>query len=249
MSIPGRDVFLIGPGYIGREVVDCLLESGYRITALVRRESAGKELEKDGIGFVLGSLADADTITQQTAASDIVIHTATADDLDSVNAVISGIDQRARENKHTIYIHTSGCSFLSDDINGEYKSDMVYSDKRPADIDARPESASHRSIDLAIIRARQRLGVKAKLFIMLPPLIYGVTKHQRLSIQITTMARFALKHNYAGYVGKGKSAWGLVHVSDLARGYRTMLDWLVTSPPEAALSHPYFFCENGMEIT
>lgn len=249
MSIPGRKVFLIGPGYIGREVIDCLLESEDHVTALVRRESAGKELEKDGISFVLGSLEDAEIITKQTAASDIVIHTATADDLGSVNAVISGIDQRASENKHTIYIHTSGCSFLSDDINGEYKSDMVYSDKSPEDMDARPDSASHRSIDLAIIRARQRLGVKAKLFIMLPPLIYGVTRHQRLSIQITTMARFALKHKYAGYVGKGKSAWGLVHVADLARGYRTMLDWLVTSPPETALSHPYFFCENGMEIT
>lgn len=249
MSGSGLNVFLIGPGYIGREVIDRLLESEYRVTALVRRESAGKELEKDGISFVLGSLESADIITQQTAASDIVIHTATADDLASVNAVISGIDQRAAKNKHTIYIHTSGCSFLSDDSNGEYKSDMVYSDKRPEDLDARPDSASHRGIDLAIIQARQRLGLKAKLFIMLPPLIYGVTKHQRLSIQITTMARFALKHQYAGHVGKGKSAWGLVHVSDLARGYRTMLDWLVTSPPEAALSHPYFFCENGKEIT
>ena len=47
MSIPGRKVFLIGPGYIGREVIDCLLESEDHVTALVRRESAGKELEKD----------------------------------------------------------------------------------------------------------------------------------------------------------------------------------------------------------
>ena len=73
MSIPGRKVFLIGPGYIGREVIDCLLESEDHVTALVRRESAGKELEKDGISFVLGSLEDAEIITKQTAASDIVI--------------------------------------------------------------------------------------------------------------------------------------------------------------------------------
>lgn len=248
MSGSGRKVFLIGPGYIGREVIDRLLESSYHVTALVRREAAGKELEKDGISFVLGTLEDSVIITQQTAASDIVIHTATADDIDSVNAVIAGIDQRAADDKHTIYIHTSGCSFLSDDCNGEYKSDIVYSDKHPEPMDARPDSASHRGIDLAILRARKRLGVKAKLFIMLPPLIYGVTKYQRLSIQITTMARFALKHGYAGYVGKGKSAWGLVHVTDLARGYRTMLDWLVDSPSETALEHPYFFCENGIEI-
>jgi nucleoside-diphosphate-sugar epimerase len=85
MPDPRKNVFLLGPGYIGREVIDCLLESSYHVTALVRRETAGKELEKDGISFVLGSLEDSDIITQQTAASDIVIHTATADDVDSLS--------------------------------------------------------------------------------------------------------------------------------------------------------------------
>jgi hypothetical protein len=249
MASSGKEVFLIGPGYIGREVVDRLLENGYKVTTLVRRKEAAQELEKDGVKTVMGTIDDANIITEQTNKSDIVIHTATADHIESVEAVIVGIDQRAGNNLHTIYIHTSGCSFLSDDSNGEYKSDMIYSDKKPEDMDARPDSASHRSIDLAIIKARQRLGKNAKMFIMLPPLIYGATQHGRLSIQVITMARFTIKHKYAGYAGKGKSVWGLIHVKDLSYGYMTMLQWLETCSSEVALEHPYFFCESGEEIS
>lgn len=249
MSASGKKVFLVGAGYIGSEVLDRLLENDYKVSALARREAAASELKERGVWPVLGSLEDAVTIEQQVEAHDIVFHTATADDLQSVESIIRGIDRRASQNKHTIYIHTSGTSLLNDDSAGKYKSETIYSDKTPDQIDALPDTASHRLIDLAIIKARQRLGTKAKLFIMLPPLIYGATKHERLSIQIITMARFAMKHKYAGFVGGGQSVWNTVHVSDLSRGYLTVLQWLVTSPPETALEHPYFFCENGQEIS
>ena len=249
MSTSGKEVFLIGPGYIGLEVLDRLLENKYNVTALVRREAAARDLEKMGVKPVMGSLEDSETIQRQTAKSDIVFHTATADDISSVKAVIAGIEERASQDLHTIYIHTSGCTFLCDDSGGEYASDMVYSDTKPEDLDARPDSSSHREIDLAIISARKSLGTKAKLFIMLPPLIYGATHHNRLSIQVITMARFAIANQYAGHVGKGKSLWGLIHVNDLSYGYLTILQWLEQAPPEAALEHPYFFCENGKETS
>lgn len=42
-------VFVVGPGYVGREIIDLLLTEGrYEITALVRREAAAKDLENDG---------------------------------------------------------------------------------------------------------------------------------------------------------------------------------------------------------
>ncbi|TIA60606.1 NAD(P)-binding protein [Aureobasidium pullulans] len=129
------------------------------------------------------------------------------------------------------------------------ESDTIYKDTDPAALDARPDTSSHREIDLAILDARNRLGLKAKLFIMLPPLIYGASTHGKLSIQVMTMARFALKHKYAGYVGGGKGIWGLVHVKDLSYGYATILQWLEASPDEVSLENPYFFCENGEEAT
>ena len=151
-----KDVFLIGPGLIGLEVIHRPLENGYNVNALVRRKPAAEKLENLGVKTVLGTLDDVDVIEQHSAASNIVIHTATADHLPSVEAVIRGIDRRAKEDKQTIFIHTSGCTFLSDDSNGEFKSETVYSDKDPATLDARPETSSHREIDLTIIRARQR---------------------------------------------------------------------------------------------
>jgi nucleoside-diphosphate-sugar epimerase len=249
MSTTAKKVFLIGPGYIGLEVLDRLLEDNYHVTTLVRRQEAADELKQKNVKIVMGTIDDIDLVTRQTAASDIVIHTATADHLPSVEAVIKGIEQRANNGKHTIYIHTSGCSFLSDDSHGAYGSDKIYSDLKPADLDARPDTSSHRGIDLAILDARKRIGAKAKLFIMLPPLIYGASSHGKLSIQVITMARFAIKHKYAGYVGGGKGIWGLIHVNDLSYGYLTMLKWLEKSPAEVALEHPYFFCENGREAT
>lgn len=44
-----KKVFVVGPGYVGREIIDLLLaDGGYEVTTLVRREEAAKELEKDG---------------------------------------------------------------------------------------------------------------------------------------------------------------------------------------------------------
>lgn len=44
-------VFVLGPGYVGREIIDLLLSEGqYEITTLVRREAAVEEFEKDGAG-------------------------------------------------------------------------------------------------------------------------------------------------------------------------------------------------------
>lgn len=199
---------------------------------------------------VFGDLGNADVISKQTAASDIIIHTATADDLPSVQAVIKGIRQRADQGLKTIYIHTSGTSLLSDQSKGQYKSETIFHDSTPDEIDALPDSAPHREIDLEIVHARKELGTKAKLFIMIPPLIYGAVKDiGLLSIQVPTMTRFAIKHRYAGHVGGGKAVWSTVHVADLARAYVMVLHWIEKAPDSVALENPYFFCENGEEIS
>jgi nucleoside-diphosphate-sugar epimerase len=250
MSTDGKNVFLLGPGYIGRTVIDELLKDGYNITTMIRRPEAATELENIGVKTIAGDLSKNDIITKQVEASDIVFHTATADDLPSVEAILAGISKRAAQDEETIYIHTSGTSFLSDESKSAYTSDVVYSDNKPEGLDARPDSSSHRGIDLAILRARKQIGTKAKIFIMLPPLIYGcIEAHGRLSIQVITMTRFALKHKYAGHVGQGKAVWSTIHVADLARAYVTILHWAEKAPCEASLGNPYFFCENGEEIS
>lgn len=247
--MPGS-VFLIGPGFIGGEVVDLLLTTNYNVTTLVRRESAVADFAKIGVKTVVGTLDDASVIKNQVAISDIIFHTATADHLPSVEAILDGVRQRAQMGLKTIYIHNSGASLVADTSAGDYKSDTVFDDENPSQIDSLPDSAPHRLIDLAIVRARQELAAHAKMAIMIPPVIYGVTtREKRLSIQLPTLARYSIKHGYAGQIGKGLSVWNQIHVKDLARGYMVLLHWMESAPIEEVAQNPYFFCENGQELS
>lgn len=240
-------VFLIGPGFIGLQVLDELIREGYSVTTLIRREAARANLEKLGAKTILGLLDDDDVIRQAAAASDIIIHTATADHKPSALSVLKGVEDRVKNGKSAIYIHTSGTSLITDKSNGEYISDKIYEDDKPETIDSVTDDAPHRAIDLAILERRKQFGAQAKIALMIPPVIYGLGKQNRLSIQIPTMVRFAIKHGYAGYVGKGNSVWGHIHVADLARGYMTILHHLEDSSAEEAFKNPYFFAENGDE--
>ncbi|KAK5400783.1 hypothetical protein LTR06_011243 [Exophiala xenobiotica] len=250
MAQQSKKVFLIGPGFIGAELLEILIDEGYDVTTMVRREEAAPDFEKLGAKVILATLADKDIITQHVVEHPTVIHTATADDLPSVEAVIDGIRKRANSGKSTIYIHTSGASLITDNCVGRLKSDQVYDDEKPEEIDALPDSAPHRTIDLAIVKARKELGTKAKMAIMIPPVIYGLgCKGNRLSIQLPTLTRFAIKHGFAGYVGAGKSMWALIHVADLARAYALLLHWLEIEESDDIYKNPYFFCENGQELS
>ncbi|KAJ4204133.1 hypothetical protein NW759_014970 [Fusarium solani] len=242
-------VFLIGPGFIGLQILGELLAEGYPVTTLVRREEAKASLEKLGSKIILGSLDDGDIIRAAAAAADIVIHTATADHLPSAASVLDGIAERAKAGKSTIYIHTSGCSAITDGSDGGHASDTIYQDDKPETIDSIADDAPHRAIDLAILKSRTELGAKAKISIVLPPVIYGLGKGNRLSIQVPTMARFAVKHGYAGYVGGGKAVWGFIHVADLARGYMTILHYMESTSGDKVLKNPYFFIENEEEYS
>jgi len=220
----GKKTFLVGPGFIGWVVLDLLIKENYDVTALVRRKEHGEALEKHGAKVVYGQLHDHDIIAENTASSDVVFHTATADDMPSVKAILDGVQQRAKQGKNTIYIHTSGTSLLADGAAGNFKSDKVYSDKNRSQIDSLPDDAPHRSIDLEIVRIQKELGDDAKIAIVAPPLIYGYNKwNDRLSIQIPSLTKFAIKHGYAGHVNQGLSVWSVVHVNDLGRAYMTIL--------------------------
>ena len=105
-----------------------------------------------------------------------------------------------------------------------------------------PDSAIHRKIDLAIVKARKDLS-KAKVAIVIPPTIYGWT-HGRGTIQLPYLARFALKHHFVPTIGPGLAVESNIHVLDLARAYVTIFHFLESeSAASAKLANPYWFCE------
>ncbi|KAK5083539.1 hypothetical protein LTR05_006042 [Lithohypha guttulata] len=244
----GKKVFIVGPGFIGWNVLDILVEQGYSVSALVRRNEHAEGIKKSGATPVMGSLEDKELITKNTVENDIVFHIATADDLPSAVAILDGVKQRAEQGLSTIYIHTSGTSVLGDGTEGGEPTEKVYHDNRREEVDSVSDNAPHRQIDLTIIKAQKELESKAKIAIMVPPLIYGFNpKHQRLSIQIPTLTRFALKHGYAAHVGSGRPIWSTIHVVDLARAYVVLLHHMEQSSVTTFLDNPYYFCENGDE--
>lgn len=168
-----RKVFIVGPGFIGWNVLDLLIAEDYSVTGFVRRQEHADQIKASGASVVMGDLDDKASIREQTTQHDIVIHTATADHLPSAEAILEGLRQRAAKGLTTTYIHTSGTSVLDDGAAGAKKSDKVYHDDVRSEVDAVPDDAPHREIDLAIVRAQRELGEKAKIAIMIPPLIYG----------------------------------------------------------------------------
>ncbi|KAJ5953042.1 uncharacterized protein N7479_011455 [Penicillium vulpinum] len=83
---------------------------------------------------------DASVIKDQVVLNDIVFHIATADHLRSVETIIDSIRQRAVQGLKTIYIHNSGATLLSDTAQGDYKSDTVFDDEQPGQINILPDS-------------------------------------------------------------------------------------------------------------
>lgn len=69
----GKTVFIIGPGFIGWNVLELLVAEGYQVTGLVRRKEHAAAIEKSGAKAILGDLHDKDLISSETAKSDVRI--------------------------------------------------------------------------------------------------------------------------------------------------------------------------------
>lgn len=139
---------------------------------------------------------------------------------------------------------------LEDSALGNYKSSKIYRDDVPEEIDAIPSTSMHRHVDIAVVQAARDFGNKAKVVIVMPPLIYGFNPaHQRHSFGLVSLVRFAVKHGFAGYVGEGHNTWSVVHVKDVAHAYMILLTHIENSKPEVLLQNPYYFAENGFEMS
>lgn len=103
MASKEQKVLIVGPGFIGWNVLDLLVKENYKVTGFVRRKDHGAQIKNSGASeVVIGDLGDQALISEQAARHDIIIHTATADDLPSVEAVLDGIQKRADPAPRTV---------------------------------------------------------------------------------------------------------------------------------------------------
>lgn len=249
-----QKIFITGAtGYIGGTFLHLMLSRDYlksfNISALVRNEEDTVKLEKLGIEPIFGTLNDLQIISTESQKADIVFNTANCDHLLSVEAIIQGLEERAKQTgQRPILIHTSGAGVLSENSNGEGRplledlAAVVWDD---ADFEAHesiPGYAPHRFVDVEVFAAAKK-GL-LKTYLMVPPTVFGkglgTFAENRMSIQIPRLVYQSLVNRKVMYVGEGKNQWTNVHVADLAELYLLVMDSALKDTAPEGLKGIYY---------
>ncbi|KAJ0124587.1 nad dependent epimerase dehydratase family protein [Diaporthe amygdali] len=256
-STAQKTLFLVGPGLIGGSLLVKLKEvrPDLKLHALTRRDDQAAELKEQGIEPVRGSLEDADIIKEWAAKSDIIIHTASADDDKGAFAIVEGLKSRDKNSKRAIYIQTSGNDELANSAKGlgtksiEEKtlSDLNLTDE---DLDARiAPDAYHRHVDghlrKEILNPEKEKEHNVVSSLMMPPLIYGIgsAPWHRISIQTPMLTSFMIKNGLVTLPEGFTGAWNCVWVHDLVDQYILLLQHLEKLEPGQQKTHYVFPAE------
>lgn len=256
-STQQKTLFLVGPGLIGGSLLLKLKEvrPDLKLYALTRRDDQAAELKAQGIEPVRGSLDDASIIKEWVKKSDIIIHTASADDDKGSFAIVDGLKERPQGSKRAIYIQTSGNDELINTALGmSTKSieEKTISDVRMTDeeIDARiPDTAYHRHVDgplrKNILNPEKETEYNVVSSLMVPPLIYGIGAEpwKRISIQTPMLASYMMKNGIATLPEGHPFAWNCIWVHDLVAAYVLLLQHLEKLEPGQQKTHYVFPAE------
>ncbi|KAL7916792.1 hypothetical protein GGI35DRAFT_474051 [Trichoderma velutinum] len=180
----------------------------------------------------------------------VVVSCASSLDVPSCLALVEGLGIRKQAIAQDVfYIHTSGTSNFGDHpiTQAELKNVTIRTDKDENYVWERDNADAwpSRKVDVTIIEAGERLGVK--IIITNPPLIYGRGNgigNQR-SIQIPALVEISLKKQQAIVLGKGEGLWTVAHISDVAAFYSLVLKRYLEGQSIDSGKHGYYFLENG----
>ncbi|GAD95448.1 hypothetical protein BC1G_00426 [Paecilomyces variotii No. 5] len=256
-SSPRKTLFLIGPGLIGGSLLVKLKEvrPDLELYALTRRDDQADELQKLGVNPVRGSLEDFHVIKEWTAKSDIIIHTASADDDKGAFAIVDGLKSRPKGAPRAIYIQTSGNDELvgsarnmgNDSVEQKTISDLYMTDEQ---LDSRiAPHAPHRHVDgplrKEIANSEKEKEYNVVTSIIMPPLIYGIgsAPWYRISIQTPMLTTYMMKNGLMTLPEGHAGAWNCVWVHDLVEEYALLLQYLESVEPGQQRSHYCFPAE------
>jgi nucleoside-diphosphate-sugar epimerase len=224
-----QTIFITGAGgYIGGSVADKLVKAGARVRGLVRSTAKAELLSARGIEPVLGDLGDADLLMHEAKQADRVVHAASADHAESVQAFIKALAGSGKP-----FVHTSGSSIVGDDARGSYASETIFDENTPLVV--QPLKQPRRNIDLMVLDAAAD-GVRS--IVICPSLIYGLGKGLNPhSVQIPFLAENARQRGVVQIVGAGQNVWSNVHIDDVVDLYVLSL----AKAPAGA----FYFAANG----
>jgi nucleoside-diphosphate-sugar epimerase len=199
-------VFLTGAtGYIGRAIVKALHTNGYSVLGLARSDEAATKLKNLGVEPHQGDLKSKDSIIQGARQSDAVIHTASTNGSDVVDADHNAIDAilEALDGSGKPFAYTSGTLVYGDTLN------EVVNENSP--LNPLPFVSWRSAFEQTVLAANVR---NIRSVIIRPSLVYG--NGGGLPAMLIYPAR---QNGVALYPGTGENCWSTVHVDDLADLY------------------------------
>jgi NAD dependent epimerase/dehydratase family len=232
----------------------------FQITALVRNSTSGSKIAShySKIHLVYGDLDSYDSIRDEAAKADIVVHPANCDHEGSANAIVEGLTKGHTKEKPGYFLHNSGTGILEVDdlVRGTYgtSATKVYDDwDGIGTVTSLPDQAWHRNVDKIVLAAPSESNGAIKTAIICPPTIYGPGRGpgNQTSDQWPRMVAATLQRGKGFYVGEGENKWTHVHVHDLSALYIALIDAAVAEISRHSTNknlwneNGYYFAENG----
>ncbi|HVR97972.1 MAG TPA: NAD-dependent epimerase/dehydratase family protein [Thermoanaerobaculia bacterium] len=207
-------VFVTGAtGYIGNAVVKELLAGGHEVTGMTRSPEKAKALEALGARAVVGDIKDPSTYQEAAAGHDALVHTAVEYSSRGVEADRTAMETLlavAREgDAERQMIFTSGIWVL-----GETGTEPAYED---TPTDHPPQLVAWRTAHERQVLDAATDGLATA--VIRPGMVYGGTGGLTASY-----FKSAEEHGASQYLGDGRNRVPFVHVEDLARFYRAVIE-------------------------
>ncbi|ORY82888.1 NAD(P)-binding protein [Leucosporidium creatinivorum] len=248
-------IFFLGAnGYVGGPVASRLVDLGYRLTALVRKDdSRAAALRARGVEVVIGDLDSTDLIRERAASSHAVFACASNSHLPSTVAILEGFEQRyKKEGKVGILVQTSGTGIFTVDSRGAAPAPdaKIYNDLDIAGIEALGTAHPQRKVHVKVIEAAEKGYLRS--YIILPSTIFGISSlagvseiFNKHSNQLPALIRGSIKRKQAGLVGEYKNTWPLVHTDDLTDLYQRVFESALEGKDVGQGREGFYVAENG----
>jgi nucleoside-diphosphate-sugar epimerase len=216
-------------GYIGGSVAAKLVASGHKLLGLTRSQKSAPLLKERGIDPVVGTLDDAEILTEAARAADAVIHTASADHPGSVVTLVTALERSGK-----LLIHTTGSAIVADHADGEYASTFALTEDDH--FDPVPYRRARVDVNRYVRQAAIEKGIRS--VVICPSMIYGEGRGLHTdSEQIPKLIALSGQVGAGVYFGQGLNRYSNVHIDDLVDLYLLVM--------EKAPGGAFYFAENG----
>lgn len=202
-------------GFIGRILVQDLLEHGHTVLGLARSESSAEKLIQAGAEVIRGDLENLEALKQGARESDGVIHLGFIPDFanyeHSCEVDSQAVHAITDELKGTgkVFVYTSGLMGIATDVGVE-----AYETDRPPN-DA-PNFGKRFQTENYAMDIGKNDNIRS-MVVRLPPTVHDAVDDQAF---IPQLIRLANEKKVSYYIGEGTGVWPAIHRKDAATLYR-----------------------------